>query len=151
MQEGCYAGTQKIVGRVFMMVARRLQHVALFLLPTMACGVPPGEGELMGTICTTGARPALQVTVVDGTTPKNESVRLICDAEVIAHIDATDERLQVSNATGTCYYSGAMERPGTYSVSGKRGVRIATLNSVVVGKTSNNCHVMTENLTIELN
>ena len=100
---------------------------------TFLCLLPMVASAAVMSSCVTScdeyATAALTVGVTDPTgTP-------ICDADVVA-IDGSEEF--ILEASG-CSYSGAWERPGTYTVHVSHNGRTATSESVRVA--SGKCHV----------
>lgn len=118
----------------------RVLAFVLFLLSS-ATGCILGTGSN----CSDIAVPGVSVVVKDAAT----GVRL-CDATVqISDASGYKELLSASGTAATCAYSGAFERPGTYSVSVfEQGYAADLQQNVVV--TSDACHVRTASLTSNL-
>ena len=92
--------------------------------------------------CDTSAAAGLSIVVTQG-----EGGPVLCDAIVTISNGVVSEKLE---AAGTpCTYTGAYERPGTWTVAvSKAGLQAETKNGVVVEM--GQCHVQTQRLTIVL-
>ena len=88
----------------------------------------------------------LSVTVVDGATGATR-----CDARVTISDGAYHETLSQppSFDGGTlCFYLGAQDRPGTYTIDASAGGREKTLTNIVLP--SDGCHAKGQSVTIVL-
>jgi hypothetical protein len=95
--------------------------------------------------CTPSIEPAITVTVSDSKTQKP------LEATVVVKDGNFQEVLELKGVTaaGQIVYGGAFERPGHYTVMiSKDGY--ATLVMTEVNVTKNNCHVMTRQLSVNL-
>ena len=72
----------------------------------------------------------------------------VCDAVVTATDGGYSEVLSAGGTAQDCAYVGALERSGTYTLTAKVGVVFGTGPSAKVR--SDECHVITENVTIDL-
>jgi hypothetical protein len=106
-----------------------------------ACGAPSQP-----VACLDYAAAGLDITVRDGS---DEHVKpKICDAVVTARDGDYVETLEAP-LHSDCSYLGAWERPGTYALTVTRqGFAAATVEEVLVD--ADECHVITERLTIDL-
>jgi hypothetical protein len=122
-----------------MALALSLSPLAL-LAPAASVVVVPGCG------CSGGAAglPGLLVWVDDG--PGGPAV---CGATVTARDGARSETLvPVELTPGDCYYVGAVERPGTYTIEVTSGGRSVTVMDVRVA--AGDCHVRQASITATL-
>jgi hypothetical protein len=90
----------------------------------------------------------LSVSVVDGATGAP-----ICDATVTAQDGDYNEMLAtLGSAEGVCWYSGAGERPGTYTLTATLGSRTKVVPDVrVIASGDDSCpHVVNQMVTITL-
>ncbi len=99
--------------------------------PSLSAAVVPGCGCGGGTEAALG----LAVTVVD-----ESSGGHLCDATVTARDADHAEVLVPFRTAQDCYYVGAAERPGTYTIEVVHGDRTATVQGVRVN--SGGCHVI---------
>ena len=113
------------------------------LLVVFAAPAGPTLVGCGGTGCLGNAVNGLRVTVLDG--PGGAA---ICGATVVATDGAYSETLAASLSGDTCYYSGAIERTGTYALEATFEGRTATTPNVSVGK--DECHVITQGVQLVL-
>ena len=129
------------------MRVRRLGHSTLPRLAVLVVVLTAPAGSTLvgcgGTGCLGNAVQGLQVTVLDG--PGGAAV---CGATVTATDGAYSETLAASPSGGPCYYSGAIERTGVYSLAAIFEGRTATTSNVTVGK--DECHVITQDIQMVL-
>ena len=92
--------------------------------------------------CSSVALSGLSVRVQD---PSGAEV---CDAAVTATDGDYSEVLSAGGTAQDCVFFGAIERPGTYTVTADEGGVIGTVPGVKVR--SDECHVITEEVTIKL-
>ena len=95
-----------------------------------------------GSGCKLNRFPGLDVTVVD------DVGEMVCGATVTATDGAYTETLTASPAGGPCYFTGAWERPGVYTVQATFEGRTAVRPDVQV--TDGECHVVPAIITIWL-
>jgi hypothetical protein len=95
-----------------------------------------------GSGCPPFRFPGLDVTVVD------DVGEVVCGATATATDGAYTEMLTPSPRGGPCYFTGAWERPGVYTVEATFEGRAATRPDVRV--TEGECHVVPEFITIWL-
>lgn len=72
----------------------------------------------------------------------------VCDATVTATDGDYSEVLSAGGAAQNCVFFGAVERPGTYIVTAEAGGVTGTVPGVKVK--SDECHVITEEVTVKL-
>jgi hypothetical protein len=92
--------------------------------------------------CSSVALSGLSVRVQD---PSGAEV---CDATVTATDGDYSEVLPAGGTEQDCVFFGAIERPGTYTVTADEGGVTGTVPGVKVR--SDECHVITEDVTIKL-
>ncbi len=98
--------------------------------------------SLTPNVCDTSVAAGLEITVTQG-----ENGPPLCDAEVTISDGVTSEK--VSALGSPCVYTGAYEKPGTYTISAaKSGMTTETKAGVVVEK--GKCHVIGQQLTIAI-
>jgi hypothetical protein len=119
-----------------------------YLMSLIAAAIAPipSQPELQAmTPCTPSIEPAITVTVSDSRTRKP------IEATVTVRDGSFQETLELNGvtATGQVIYGGAFERPGQYTVTISRD-GYATLVMMGVNVTKDQCHVVTRQLTIDL-
>lgn len=121
---------------------RRLQVAFLVGALSLSGAALAGCG---GTGCLGNAVPGLKVTVVDGAGGSE-----VCDATVTVTDDAYASTLTAYDpgVSRPCYYYGATERPGVYTILAALDGRTATTPNVVVDR--NECHVNTREIEVVL-
>ena len=72
----------------------------------------------------------------------------VCDATVTATDGTYSEVLSAGGSAQYCVFFGAVERPGTYTVTAEQGGVIGTVPGLKVR--SDECHVITEEVTVKL-
>ena len=92
--------------------------------------------------CSSVALSGLSVRVQD------QSGAEVCDATVTATDGNHSEVLSGVGTAQDCVFFGAIERPGTYTVTAEGGGVTGTIPGVKVR--SDECHVITEEVTVEL-
>jgi hypothetical protein len=120
--------------------SRRLSRLAPLAVLAAAAWTAGGCG---GTGCDQRAVAGLHVTILDGT-----GGAALCGATVIAKDGTYAENLAQSPAGGPCYYYGAFERAGVYTIEATLDGRTATLSDVRVGP--GDCHVTPADVSIAL-
>jgi hypothetical protein len=113
------------------------------LLVVFAAPAGPTLVGCGGSGCLGYAANGLSVTVLDG--PGGAAV---CGAAVVATDGTYSETLVATPSGGTCSYSGAIERPGSYTLEATFEGRTATTPNVIVGK--DDCHVITREIQLVL-
>ena len=122
------------------LVASGLAAVYLTLSVTAA-----SVGTLPGCGCAGIALHGLLVTVVDGATGEP-----ICDATVVATAGNHTETLSPLGSGDSCVYTGATERPGTYTIEASSAGRTVSMANVVVDETGFCNHVVRREVTLTL-
>jgi hypothetical protein len=96
-------------------------------------------------LCTLDARPGIRVRVL-----RRSDRTSLCDADVVIHDGAFEERLYALG-TGSCAYSGAVERSGVYRIDIRRaGYVPAVVDGVLVTTDEDNCHVVLAEVSVTL-
>jgi outer membrane lipoprotein SlyB len=95
-----------------------------------------------GHDCSSAAAFGLSVRLQD------PSGAAVCDASVTATAGDYSEVLSAGGTAQDCVFVGAVERRGTYTVTADRGGAAGTVLGVKVR--SNECHVITEKVTVKL-
>ena len=128
--------------RAMMAAAARRSWVdaALVFVSTVSGGVSVGCRSCSGI-----AFAGLNVTVVDGATGAS-----VCDATVTAQDGDHVETLHTFGSGEVCNYGGAVERPGTYTLTATSGSRSKVVMDVRVSEGDDSCHVVSETVTITL-
>jgi hypothetical protein len=121
---------------------------ALVSLASLASLVVVGCGVLAGCLpepiaCTQEARASVQVTVVD------ENGAVIPDATVVMQAAGRAEEPCESFGDASVFVCG-FEISGPIAVRAEAPGRTPVERTVVVGETEDGCHVVTEQITIEL-
>jgi hypothetical protein len=131
---------QRIIDALTRALGRTVLALPLaWAAPSLSAVSVPGCG------CSGGLEAAvgIAVTVVDET-----SGQRVCDATVIARDGDHSETLVPITATGACYYVGAGDRPGTYTIEVALAGRTASVQGVQVKR--DGCHVATTPLDVTL-
>ena len=116
---------------------------ALFTLALAATACSTDAGKA----CSTLAAAGVNATVLDKAGQK------ICNASVMAMAGNTMEALQLmTGATTTdCRYVGLYEKPGTWVIHATGGSLPADLTqTVTVGMDAEGCHVVGQNVTLQV-
>lgn len=111
----------------------RLVGAAAVVIVLQGCGTQD---------CSSVALSGLSVRVQD------PSGAQVCDATVTATDGDYSEVLSAGGTAQECLFFGANERPGTYTVTAEGGGVTGTVPGVKVR--SDECHVITEEITIKL-
>lgn len=119
---------------------RAFSAILVALMP----GIDTSEPNRMNR-CTASIEPAIAITVSDARTGSP------LEATILVEDGNFQEQLNLRGVTaaGQIIYGGAFERPGVYTVKVSRvGYEEAVLNDIKV--TQDECHVVTQNLTVAL-
>lgn len=114
----------------------------LMALPAAVMGVGLFSSCSSAAPCTTEARYALVVTVLDAAGTAS------CDARVSVTDGDFSMSLQRLGYSPPCSYVGPTERKGVYTVTARQGTQMATVSNVHV--TADRCHVHPQHLALTL-